>query len=167
MHHFISEIWPLTWLRCLELQPMRKGRRSHLVDTGHPNTVVGVTVYTRENLQMRRNQNLLLRKLHPPGRTHQQLMRQGGRDTFNTRWLILCVGLGMWERERETWMLQVDSSEYPLNSGFHDNVTLSTMLRTWSCTGAAGKTEIDQQSVINHMANVTVWSMLTLSCKQC
>lgn len=71
---------------------------------------------------------------------------------------IVCGTGHVRERERETWMLQVDSSEYPLNPGFHDNVTLSTMLRTWSCTGAAGKTEIDQQSVINQY----VWSMLTL-----
>lgn len=55
----------------------------------------------------------------------------------------VCVGL--------TWRTQRDSSECPLNPGFHDNVTLlSAMLATFSPTGAAGNTEKETPSPKSH-----------------
>lgn len=41
-----------------------------------------------------------------------------------------------------TWAVQNDSSEWPMNPGFHDSVTLlSTIFRTCNSTGAAGSTK--------------------------
>ena len=41
-----------------------------------------------------------------------------------------------------TWTVQVESSECPVNPGFHDNVTLfSSILNTDSSTGGEGSTE--------------------------
>lgn len=60
---------------------------------------------------------------------------------MNAAWV--CVGL--------TWRTQRDSSECPLNPGFHDNVMLlSAMLTTFSPTGAAGNTEKEIPSPKSH-----------------
>ena len=134
------------------MQPGGEGRRPHLVHTGHPDAVVGVTPQTGQNLKVRRNHDLLLREVPPPDRTPRQLRSSRSRRRRRRRLLsfsirplecvCVCVCVSVCVCVCVTWRMQVDSSECPMNPGFHDNVTLSsTILRTCSSIGAAGNTE--------------------------
>ncbi len=87
-------ISPLTWLRCLEVQPGAEGRHPHLVDTGDPDAVVRVAPQTRQNLKVRRNQNLLLGEVPPPDWSPWQLKRkkrkkQERKGDLINGWLII------------------------------------------------------------------------------
>ena len=90
---FRWDITCLTWLRCLEVQPGGERRRPHLVHTGDPHTVVGVTPHTGQDEEVRRNQNLLLREIPPPNGPPQHLRGRVIVYNFRISSLTECVWL--------------------------------------------------------------------------
>ena len=140
----------LTWLGCLEVQPWGERRRPHLIRTGDPHTVVRVTPQTWQDMKVRRNQNLLPREVPPPDGPPQRLGEGGFQGRLILVNTFLIIGFSQ-PAVCVTWMMQVDSSEWPVNPGFHDNVMLlPNILETWSPTGAAGKTKPNPQKFVIH-----------------
>lgn len=74
----------LTCFRCVKVQPGREGRRPHLVHTGDPGAVVGVTPQTSQRVAVRRNLDLPLWEVPPAGGAPQHLVQrgEGGEDLF-------------------------------------------------------------------------------------